>query len=144
MDSLQDQLDRAIVQRNQMAHDVRGPVGGLLSLAVSAESETLEQSDFGLYIKMIKSVASKLLDLTDDILERRKEHLKENYFTLSEFKEHLEDLYSLPSLNKKIDFRVVFNHAKNHHSFPRRKLLPISGNIIANAIKFTQPKNLDL
>lgn len=42
LDSLQDQLDRAIVQRNQMAHDVRGPVGGILSLAVSAESETLK------------------------------------------------------------------------------------------------------
>ncbi|MDF0716099.1 GAF domain-containing sensor histidine kinase [Muricauda sp. 334s03] len=149
LDSLQDQLDRAIVQRNQMAHDVRGPVGGILGLALSAENESLEHSEFDLYMGMIKSSASKLLELTDDILERRKEQLKENYFTLSEFKKHLEDLYALPALNKKIDFGVVFNKEKNHHSFPRRKLLPISGNIIANAIKFTAPKgkiavNLDI
>lgn len=148
-DSLQDQLDKAIVQRNQIAHDVRGPVGGILGLALSAENERLEQREFNMYLEMIKSAASKLLDLTDDILERSKEQPKENYFTLSELKEHLEDLYALPALNKQINFGVVFNQTKNHHSFPRRKLLPISGNIIANAIKFTAPKgniavNLDI
>lgn len=100
-------------------------------------------------MEMIKGAASKLLDLTDDILERRKEQLKENYFILSEFKEHLEELYAIPALNKRISFGVVFNQAKNQHSFPRRKLLPIAGNIIANAIKFTAPKgkiavNLDI
>jgi signal transduction histidine kinase len=149
LDSLQDQLDKAIIQRNQIAHDVRGPIGGILGLATTAENEPLEQSEFALYLEMIKGAASKLLDLTDDILERRKEQLKENYFTLSEFKEHLEDLYTIPALNKRISFGVVFNHAKNQHSFPRRKLLPIAGNIIANAIKFTAPKgkiavNLDI
>ncbi len=149
LDVLQDQLDRAIVQRNQIAHDVRGPIGGILGLALSAENETLEQSEFDLYLEMIKSSAAKLLDLTDDILERQKEQLKENYFTLSEFKKHLEDLYALPAFNKKIDFVVVFNKEKNHYSFPRKKLLPIAGNIIANAIKFTEPEgkiavNLDI
>lgn len=149
LDALQDQLDKATVQRNQIAHDVRGPIGGILGLVLSAENETLGQGEFHMYIEMIKSAASKLMDLTDDILERRKEQSKENYFTLSELKEHLEDLYALPPLNKQIDLGVVFNEAKNHYSFPRRKLLPVSGNIIANAIKFTAPKgkitvNLDI
>lgn len=149
LDTLQDQLDKATVQRNQMAHDVRGPIGGILGLALSAENETLGQSEFSMYLEMIKGAASKVMDLTDDILERHKERPKENYFTLSELKEHLEDLYALPALNKQIDFEVVFKQAKNHYSFPRRKLLPISGNIIANAIKFTAPKgkivvNLDI
>ncbi|WP_318345785.1 GAF domain-containing sensor histidine kinase [Flagellimonas baculiformis] len=149
LDSLQEGLNKAIIQRNQMAHDVRGPVGGILSLALSAENETLEQGEFGMYLEMIKNAASKLLDLTDDILEKRKEQAEENNLTLSELKEHLEDLYALPALNKQIDLGVVFNPAQNHHRFPRRKLLPISGNIIANAIKFTAPKgtiavNLDI
>lgn len=149
LDLLQDRLDKAIVQRNQMAHDVRGPVGGILGLALSAENETLDQGEFGLYMEMIKGSASKLLDLTDDILERHKEQLKENYFTLSEFKKHLQDLYVPAALNKQIDLKVVFDQAKDRYSFPRRKLLPISGNIIANAIKFTDPKgkiavNLDI
>lgn len=149
LDALQDGLDKAIVQRNQMAHDVRGPIGGILGLALSAENETLDQSEFSVYLEMIKSTASKLLDLTDDILERSKEQIKENYFNLSELKSHLEDLYALQALNKQINFEVVFNQAKNHHSFPRRKLLPIAGNIIANAIKFTAPNgkiavNLDI
>jgi len=149
LDSLQDELDKTIVQRNQLAHDVRGPVGGILGLAMSTENETLDAGEFKSYMEMIKASTSKLLDLTDDILERVKAKQKDNYFTISEFKRHLEGLYALPARNKEIDFEVAFNQTKERRSFSRRKLIPIVGNLIANAIKFTPSKgkihvNLDL
>lgn len=140
LDSLQDKLDKTIVQRNQLAHDVRGPVGGILGLAMSTENTTVDKEEFKSYMEMIKSSCSKLLDLTDDILERQKNQQKDNYFTLSGFKAHLEDLYALPARNKEINFEVAFNQIKGNSRFPRRKLLPIVGNLIANAIKFTPSK----
>src|SRR6056297_70793 len=149
MDSLQDEFDKAIVQRNQLAHDVRGPVGGILGLAMSTENVTVDKEEFKSYMEMIKGSASKLLDLTDDILEREKALQKDNYFTLSEFKAHLEDLYALPAHNKEVNLQVAFNQTKDHQRFSRRKLLPIVGNLIANAVKFTPSKgevkvNLDI
>ena len=140
LDSLQDKLDKSIVQRNQLAHDVRGPVGGILGLATSTEDTTVDKEEFKSYMEMIKSSSSKLLDLTDDILERQKDQRKDNYFTLSGFKSHLEDLYAIPARNKEINFEVIFNKSKGHSRFPRRKLLPIVGNLIANALKFTPSK----
>lgn len=149
LNALQDQLEKATVQRSQLAHDLRGPVGGILALAVSTENISLDEGEFKSYMEMIKGSASKLLDLTDDILERQKALQKENYFTLSEFKVHLEDLYALSAHNKDIDLEITFNQTKDNRKFPRRKLLPMTGNLISNAIKFTPSKgkievNLDI
>ena len=149
MDELQDTLDKSIVQRNQLAHDVRGPVGGILGLAVSTENAPLEEDEFRQYMGMIKGAASKLMDLTDDILERQKARQQENHLTLSSLKEHLEDLYALPARNKEIDLDVVINATMGNLEFSRKKLLPIVGNLIANSIKFTPSQgtvhvNLDI
>lgn len=137
MDELQEALDKATVQRNQLAHDVRGPIGGILGLATSTENVPLEEEEFMQYMQMIKASAAKLLELTDDILERQKVRQQENYFNLSGFKRHLDGLYELPALNKEIQLDIVINQKEDHQKFPRRKLLPIVGNLIANAIKFT-------
>ena len=137
MDELQEALDKATVQRNQLAHDVRGPIGGILGLATSTENVPLEEEEFMHYMQMIKASAAKLLELTDDILERQKAQQKENYFNLSGFKQHLDGLYELPARNKEIRLDIDINQKEDHQKFPRRKLLPIVGNLIANAIKFT-------
>ncbi len=137
MDELQEALDKARVQRNQLAHDVRGPVGGILGLAASTENTPLEEEEFRQYMEMIKASAGKLLELTDDILERQKTLQQENYFNLSKFKQHLGSLYEIPARNKDIKLEIVLNKEEDHQKFPRRKLLPIVGNLVANAIKFT-------
>ncbi|WP_421806174.1 GAF domain-containing sensor histidine kinase [Flagellimonas sp.] len=137
MDELQEALEKATVQRNQLAHDVRGPIGGILGLATSTENVPLEEEEFMQYMQMIKASAAKLLELTDDILERQKVRQQENYFNLSGFKQHLDGLYELPARNKEIRLDIDINQKEDHQKFPRRKLLPIVGNLIANAIKFT-------
>nr|WP_293283223.1 GAF domain-containing sensor histidine kinase [Allomuricauda sp.] len=140
LDHLQESLNRAQVQRNQLAHDIRGPVGGILGLAKSTETAIPEADEFTMYMEMIKAAAAKVLNLTDDILERYKDRSDGNNFTLTEFKKHLEELYALPALNKQINLQVFGNESKAHYMFSRRKLLPITGNLIGNAIKFT-PSN---
>jgi len=140
LDNLQDRLDKANVQRNQLAHDIRGPVGGILGLAGSTENVMPEAGEFKMYMEMIKGSAAKVLDLTDDILERKKQRSRENYLTLPELKNHLEQLYGLSARNKQIDLQVRYTVVNQYQEFSRRKLLPIIGNLIANAIKFT-PSN---
>ena len=39
LDSLKNKLAEAIAQRNQMAHDIRGPLAGILGLSESVEDE---------------------------------------------------------------------------------------------------------
>ncbi|MHA7831987.1 MAG: hypothetical protein ACX93O_12895 [Flagellimonas sp.] len=104
-----------------------GPVGSILGLAKSTENVTVDKEEFRIYMEMIKGSASKLLDLTEDILEREKALQRDNYFTLSEFKAHLEGLYALSAYNKEVNLQVAFNQRKDYRRFSRRKLLPIVG-----------------
>lgn len=137
MDALQNQLSEAIRQRNQMAHDIRGPLAGILGLAENTESEVLSEEEFRSYFEMVGNSASGLLELTDDILGKQKEVNAGNSFTLAELQGRLEDLYLLPAQNKNINFKIRVNGLLEARKFSRRKLLPIAGNLIANAIKFT-------
>lgn len=140
LDNLQESLNRVQVQRNQLAHDIRGPVGGILGLAKSTETAMPEPEEFKMYMEMIKASAAKVLDLTDDILESWKDRADGQFLTLAQFKKQLEELYTLPALNKQIDLQVIVNPSEAKHPLPRRKLLPITGNLIGNAIKFTPSK----
>jgi len=56
-----------------------GPVGSILGLAKSTENVTVDKEEFRIYMEMIKGSASKLLDLTEDILEREKALQRDNY-----------------------------------------------------------------
>lgn len=137
IDTLENQFSEAIRRRNQMAHDIRGPLAGIIGLVECAENEELSEEEFRSYFEMVGNSASGLMDLTEDILERQKEQVANNKFTLTEFQKRLEDLYLLSASHKKIDLKVRIDESKANRKFSRRKLLPIAGNIIANAIKFT-------
>ncbi len=140
LDQLEDQLASAVKERYQMAHDIRSPLGGILGLTSTIEEENMDADESKAYFKLINGSVSKLMELTDDILEKRQKLQDKNQFDLSSLKEHLEELYLIPASNKDIALDVRFDKTKNHYKFSRRKLLPIIGNLIANAIKFTPPK----
>lgn len=140
LDQLEDQLASAIKERYQMAHDIRSPLGGILGLTSTIEEENMDADESKAYFKLINSSVSKLMELTDDILEKRQKLGDKNQFDLSSLKAHLEELYFIPASNKDIALDVSFDKTKNQYKFSRRKLLPIIGNLIANAIKFTPSK----
>lgn len=136
MSLMEVQLDTAIKERYQMAHDIRSPLGGILGLTSTIE-EDIDSEESRAYFKMINASVSRLMELTDDILEKQQNQADKNQFQLSTLKGHLEELYLIPADNKGVTLEVRFDERKNHFKFPRRKLLPIIGNLIANAIKFT-------
>ncbi|WP_318312719.1 GAF domain-containing sensor histidine kinase [Flagellimonas crocea] len=136
LEKLEDELSKAIKERYQMAHDIRSPLGGILGLTTNIDEE-MDSEESKMYFNMINRSVSKLMDLTDDILEKRKNIQEQNYFNLSSLKEHLDALYLVPARNKEIQLQISFDSTKDDFQFSRRKLLPIFGNLIANAIKFT-------
>lgn len=138
INELHAKLEEISKQRNQLAHDVRGGLAGIQGLAELVETETLGEEEFRSYFEMINKSATGLLDLTDDVLQRHKEGISENYFTLSKFENKLKNLYQPTAKNKSISLNFYTNPSKSSYRFSRRKLLPIAGNLISNAIKFTR------
>lgn len=133
-------LNEAIRIKNQVAHDVRGPINGIASLAELAESEESSEEEKTQYFQLIKESGKSIIELTDDILKRRSsvdDGVALPYMNLQQLKVKLLKLYRLPSRSKKIDFQIKLNPERAAYNFPKRKLLSIFGNLISNAIKFT-------
>lgn len=63
-----------------------------------------------------------------------------NNSTFSGLREKLEKLYTPQAANKQIDLSFHIKVGQELKPIPKNKLLQITGNLITNAIKFTDPK----
>jgi len=141
IDELKHQLDKVNETHKKVAHDIRGPIAGIVGLAaILAEQGDKNNLDEVLeFITMIHKSGRSVLELADEILTEGKDTpLKTDEFNLLVFKEKLERLYLPQSMNKHIDFQVRINEKNEHIPFIKNKLLQITGNLISNAMKFTQ------
>ncbi|KIO76339.1 histidine kinase [Pedobacter lusitanus] len=143
IDGLKYKLDKVRETQKKVAHDIRGPIAGIVGLAaIIAEQGNDNNLDEVLeFIAMIHKSGRSVLELADEILTEGKVHpLKEDEFNLLVFKEKLERLYLPQAMNKNINFQVSINEKNEHIPFIKNKLLQITGNLISNAMKFT-PEN---
>lgn len=140
MNSLKHRLDEANEDKKKVAHDIRGPLGGIIGLAqVISEQGHENQIDEVLeFINMIHKSGRSILELADEILSSSEpKPLKADEFNLQLFKDKLEKLYMAQARNKKINFSVNILPENAAMPFSKNKLLQIIGNLISNAIKFT-------
>ncbi|BAO55016.1 GAF domain-containing sensor histidine kinase [Nonlabens marinus] len=134
-------VEKAVKIKERLAHDIRGPIGGIVQLLEIAQ-EVIDSKDEVLEIlTMARSSGKDLLILAEDILnETIEDHKqKEKNFTLGSFKEKLLSLYKPQAQSKGVQFSVNFT-GEQADMFSKKGLLPISGNLISNAIKFTPPE----
>jgi len=141
---LQCQVKNATETKSKVAHDIRGPLAGIIGLsniiAQQGDSNTLsEVLDF---IQLINKSSKSLLELADEILteDQQTRKLSGNAMNLSVFKCKLEDLYTAQAKHKGINLQIQLDGGNTRAAFPKNKLLQITGNLISNAIKFT-PQN---
>lgn len=134
----------------KVAHDIRGPLSGIIGLSeIIGEQGAENKLDEVLeLVKLINKSSRSILDLADEILTEEKTQITKknlNDFNLMLFKEKLDKLYGPQASNKEINFFVNINKIYDTIAFSKNKLLQIVGNLISNAIKFTQKNgNVDV
>ncbi|MGV3548017.1 MAG: GAF domain-containing sensor histidine kinase, partial [Pedobacter sp.] len=138
-------LEKKLANQNEtykkVAHDIRGPIAGIIGLAdmINNDKDEYPSEELHNIVGMMGKSGQSVLDLADEIL---KNSLKDTVyapevFTLRIFKEKLEKLYQPQAFNKRITLDVQANIAFDTIQIKKEKLLQISGNLISNAIKFT-------
>lgn len=143
INSLKGRLVESDESRKKVAHDIRGPLGGIIGLAqvISEQGHSNEIEEVLDFINLIQKSGRSLLDLADEILSIEKPNaLKSDEFNLLVFKDKLEKLYAPQAVNKNILFMVNTSVNSSTIPFSKNKLLQITGNLISNAMKFT-PKD---
>ncbi|MCO5934368.1 GAF domain-containing sensor histidine kinase [Mucilaginibacter sp. RB4R14] len=138
---LKTKLHEANETKMKVAHDIRGPLGGIIGLAqvISEQGHENKIEEVLEFINLIQRSGRSLLELADEILtaDKPQRDLKTDEFNLIVFKDKLEKLYTPQAMNKKIAFTVSTSVNLSTIPFSKNKLLQITGNLISNAMKFT-------
>lgn len=139
--SLQNQLRSQTDTYKKVAHDIRGPIAGIIGLAdmITGDLAEYPKDELQNIVGMMGKSGQSVLDLADEILKSSSEKLNGNaeIFNLRIFKEKLDKLYQPQAFNKQINLDVEANIAFDTIKIKKDKLMQISGNLISNAIKFT-------
>jgi len=133
------QANDAIQTKNKIVHDIRGPLNGIIGLTELALDEESNPEETLEFMQMIQEAGINMRELTEDILNEAENstEFKNNYFTPSTFAIRLEALYAPQARYKDVKLSFLFNEEIEGFHFSSKKLLQIAGNLISNAIKFT-------
>ncbi|WP_295715917.1 GAF domain-containing sensor histidine kinase [Mucilaginibacter sp.] len=144
IDDLKSNLSEAKETQRKVAHDIRGPLSGIIGLAklIQEQGDENQMEEILEFMNLINKSGRSILELADEILtagdkDKNLPELKANEFNLLVFKDKLEKLYVPQAMNKRIRFTVNTSSASETIPFSKNKLLQITGNLISNAIKFT-------
>lgn len=147
---LKSKVKEAGDTQRKVAHDIRGPLGGIVSLAqiISQQGNENKMDQVLEFIGLIQKSGRSLLELANEILGADKRvdvsAAKSSHtlsaadtFNLQIFKDKLEKLFTPQAIPKDIRFTVRILDENETIPFSKNKLLQITGNLISNAIKFT-------
>ncbi|WP_256004317.1 GAF domain-containing sensor histidine kinase [Pedobacter deserti] len=141
IDSLRTKVKDANESKKKVAHDIRGPLAGIIGLSeiIAEQGSSVKLEEVLEFINLINRSSKSVLELADEILteESAVRNLKENQFNLNVFAEKLQKLYAPQAVNKGVQLDIELMKGAEHIPFSRNKLLQIAGNLISNAIKFT-------
>jgi signal transduction histidine kinase len=140
LELLNAKLIESNASKKKAAHDIRGPLAGIIGLSemISDQGAASDVTELMEYIGMINKSGKSLLDLADEILsEDRQQALADNEFNLPLFKDKLIKLYQPQAKFKDLTFEVYLEAGNEAVPFSKNKLLQIAGNLISNAMKFT-------
>lgn len=140
LDLLNTRLKDSNESKKKVAHDIRGPLAGIIGLSdiITDQGDACDIKELMEFVGLINKSSRTILELADEILSGdMKKGLSENDLNLLVFKEKLVKLYAPQAIYKAISLDVSINSENQYIPFSKNKLLQITGNLISNAIKFT-------
>lgn len=138
INQLKENLNDVNLSHKKVAHDIRSPLSGIIGLSglITNQGSNNSLDEVLDIVNLIHKSSKSLLDLADEILTEGQANNQE--FNLGLFKSKLVALYSPQAKNKDLDLAINVSENTLSIPFSKGKLIQIAGNLIANAVKFTQ------
>jgi signal transduction histidine kinase len=145
MQDLRSRVRDTEESQRKVAHDIRGPLGGIIGLTqiITEQGTENSMSDVLEFVGLIRSSSNSLLEMADQILHAGKSKPPTptlpviSYYNLELLRAKLDSLYAPQAKNKEINFDVSIKTGNRSENFSQNKLLQIIGNLVSNALKFT-------
>jgi len=148
LEILRLKLNEARQIHKKVAHDIRGPLGGIVGLAkiIEDQGENNQMPEVLEFASLIHKSGSSILELALDILKSDSQTFDDtpfdakkesNRFKLITFKDKLVKLYGPQAVHKGVILSVNTHSLTENILVSKSKLVQITGNLISNSIKFT-------
>lgn len=141
---LEDEISDTKRISRKLAHEIRGPIGGIIGLTevIQIQPQDSILAEVSEYVDLIQKSGKTILELADHILSEDKTSILAKSNTseidLPSLAEKVRSLYLPTAMSKNIDFEVQLDNGNRDVKFSPKRILQILGNLISNAIKFTQ------
>lgn len=142
------ELNEKLIQKqktiNKIAHDIRGPISGIVGLAEIIAEEEQNPAETREFMGLMINGGNGVMDMVSSLLREelnQKGELEKSIveITLGQLQERLIQLYIPQAVIKEISLQVKLISSPDF-SVSKNLVLQILGNLISNAIKFT-PRN---
>lgn len=137
---LSEEVELLEAAHKRLAHDIRGPLSGIIGMTEVMQSEIDEDdlSNVKENSEMIHESASSLLEMADAIMSRKAKHeVGQNSLNCALLGEAIRQLFTPQAKVKHINFEVITEDPETLVYFESRYLNQVIGNLVSNAIKFT-------
>lgn len=141
---LEDELLKYQRISRKLAHDIRGPISGIIGLAelVLGQREEVNSQENEEFVALIQQSGKTVLELANDILSEdfaltSLNTLEDNLVNPLQLAEKIKNLFLPSAINKGIKLEIKVEQNSIYEAFSPKNILQITGNLISNAIKFT-------
>ena len=129
-----------------IAHDMRGPIGGMLVFleSLNEDIDSMKKSELKEFTRAMLGSATQLANLMENLLQWSKSQMGMNRpefrrVVLRESAEKSKALFANQLKEKEVDLSILIAHS--HMAVADQNMIDfVFRNLISNAIKFTKPK----
>jgi len=136
---------------SNISHEIRTPMNGILGFLNLLNNTELSESEKEEYLHLVHKSGKRLIETLDDIIEISRIEsgeleIKENETDINETIQFIKELYKPLALEKNLQFRINKNPESSALRFitDSYRLHSILGNLIKNAIKYTDTGSIEL
>ena len=136
---------------SNISHEIRTPMNGILGFLNLLNNTELSESEKEEYLHLVHKSGKRLIETLDDIIEISRIEsgeleIKENETDINETIQFIKELYKPLALEKNLQFRINKNPESSALRFitDSYRLHSILGNLIKNAIKYTDKGSIEL
>lgn len=144
-ESLKNRIVEAERAKRKVAHDIRGPLAGIIGLSEIIESQGMdnEMEEVLEFVALIRQSGNSLIELTSDILgadngkDAKGQSIAATSYTPETLQKKLLSMYLPQARQKNLELQIDPGTNLDSPLQSGGKLLQIIGNLLGNAIKFS-------
>lgn len=139
LNSLQSIQQENVQMMKVVAHDLRSPIAGIVSLVRLMQYDDLSPEEMKEYVGMVEKAGDNALEFIEDLLEMNRSHtnLEKKAVSVKKLLEYCVHIMQSQAIKKQQT--LTLTAVDNEILINEEKIIRVINNLVSNAIKFSGP-----